>query len=152
MGCSHSFTKEQEMVLRIHNDKRKAHSSSSLKLNEDLCKLAENYIDKLIKDEIFSDNIYKDMFLGENVYIKKGKLDINEMCDSWYNEKNNYEKNPNKYQKNSGHFTQMIWKNTKEIGFGCKILADISYAVVYYYPPGNTLGEFENNVLIPKTD
>ena len=151
MGTSAPKRKNEslaDMVLRIHNDKRKSHSASNLKLNEYLCKLAEQYADKLSKEEIFLDNIYKGIFLGENIFIKKGKLNITEMCDSWYNEKNNYDQKSDKYQKNSNHFTQMIWKGTKEIGFGYKMIKGTSYAVVNYYPPGNTFLEYKDNVKI----
>ena len=89
------------------------------------------------------------IFLGENIYIFKGEEPFNpkEICDAWYNEIKNYDKNLNEYQKNTSHFTQMIWKETKEIGFACKKVKRVYYAVALYYPPGNTSGECKENVL-----
>ena len=70
-----------------------------------------------------------------------------DMCDKWYGEIKNYDKNLNEYQKNTSHFTQMVWKETKEIGFAYRKVRNVIYAVVYYYPPGNTFGEYKDNVL-----
>ena len=69
------------------------------------------------------------------------------MCNSWYEEKKNYFKNSNKYSKNTSHFTQMIWKSTTDVGFGFKKKGDYYYGVAFYYPPGNVLGEYKENVL-----
>lgn len=92
--------------------------------------------------------IYKGEFLGQNIFILKGKLfNVEDMCNSWYEEKKNYFKNSNKYSKNTSHFTQMIWKSTTDVGFGFKKKGDYYYGVAFYYPPGNVLGEYKENVL-----
>jgi hypothetical protein len=39
----------------------------------------------------------------------------------------------------------MVWKGTKEVGFG--IAGDI--VVAFYYPPGNQSGQWEQNVQKP---
>ena len=41
----------------------------------------------------------------------------------------------------------MIWKNTTDVGFEFKRKGDYCYAIAFYYPPGNTLGEYKENVL-----
>ena len=50
-----------------------------------------------------------------------------------------------------GHFSQMVWKSSKRIGIGESGSATGKfYIVASYYPPGNTDGGFEENVL-PKS-
>ncbi|VDQ05278.1 unnamed protein product [Trichobilharzia regenti] len=52
---------------------------------------------------------------------------------------------------NSGHFTQVIWKSSRKVGFGVK-RADNGrevYIVARYQPPGNLFGEFRENVPRP---
>ena len=73
-----------------------------------------------------------------------------DMTKSWYDEINKYNFNSKKFIKGTGHFTQIVWKNSKEVGFGIAQAADGSYfCVANYYPCGNFLGEFEDNVLRP---
>jgi len=45
----------------------------------------------------------------------------------------------------------MIWKETKEVGFGFgKSENGEFYVVANYYPRGNNIGQFEANVLPKK--
>ena len=49
-----------------------------------------------------------------------------------------------------GHFTQLVWKATKEIGVGIYYKPGSgTYVVTRYYPPGNMLGTFAPNVRKP---
>ena len=160
MGCSNSYNtntyyfivaKDEEICLEMHNQKRYLHGSPPLELNEQLCDLAKKCAVKLSKNENNINYIYKEVFLGQNIYIYKGEiLNIREIINEWYEEINNYKEDLNKFHKNAYHFTQMIWKETKEIGFGFKEKGHIFYVVVLYYPPGNTFGEFKRNILIKK--
>ena len=160
MGCSKSSNTQsyfvepknyEEICLEIHNQKRDLHDSPHLEINEQLCDLAKKCAVKLSKNENNINYIYKDVFLGQNIYIYRGEnFRIGNIINEWYKEIYNYRENLNKFQKNTSHFTQMIWKETKEIGFGLKEKGDTFYIVVFYYPPGNTFGEFKNNILIKK--
>ena len=77
---------------------------------------------------------------------------VKEICESWYNEKKNYIFGQIKYQKGTGHFTQMIWKGTKEVGFGWGTSkSNKFYFLAYYYPAGNEIGKFKENVLEDKS-
>jgi hypothetical protein len=47
----------------------------------------------------------------------------------------------------TGHFTQMVWDASKEIGVGKAHSKDGRvFVVCNYYPPGNVLGKFRDNV------
>ena len=46
-------------------------------------------------------------------------------------------------EKPIGHYTQMVWKNTKEIGVGIAYCANGGMIIVASYnPPGNWIGEY----------
>ncbi|VDO02167.1 unnamed protein product [Rodentolepis nana] len=49
----------------------------------------------------------------------------------------------------SGHFSQVIWKDTKSVGMGKAMCRDGRTIVVVgqYQPPGNFMGEWGRNVL-----
>ena len=89
--------------------------------------------------------------IGENLYIstedRKNNDNIINACKIWYNEKNKYNFDLNKYQKGTGHFTQMVWKETQKIGFSyCKLKNGKSIFLVLYYPIGNEIFKFKKNV------
>ena len=49
----------------------------------------------------------------------------------------------------TGHFTQLVWKSTTDIGCGLAIIKNKVYGVTNYFPPGNYIGSsnFRKNVL-----
>lgn len=53
-----------------------------------------------------------------------------------------------------GHFTQTVWKETEYVGYGYasnpKCPSFKTYVVARYFPAGNMIGEFPENVLAPK--
>jgi hypothetical protein len=67
--------------------------------------------------------------------------------DEWYQEYKNYDFKKPKYDHLSTELTQMIWKNTEQVGFGIAKFQDGGYYMVaYYYPAGNMDGHFSDNV------
>ena len=153
MGCTSvaQFPLEENVskALEIHNQKRACHRSPDLLINKDLNKLAQEYAEQLAKkQESIKINLYNNEFLGENIYIYKGKdFSAENMCNAWYEEIKKFDKSSLQYQKNTSHFTQMIWKGSKEVGFGFKNRGKNYYGVAFYYPPGNTLGEYKDNIV-----
>ena len=136
-------------MLKLHNDKRKNHNSPELKLNEDLNIIASDYAESLVNKNAKNIlNKYKGEIVGENIIIsesRKPEVILNKV----FNEEKNYNYNENKFSKNSGHFTQMIWKSTTDIGFGFWDDKENNkyYNVILYYPAGNILGKFKQNVI-----
>lgn len=52
----------------------------------------------------------------------------------------------------SGHFTQVVWKDSKEFGIGKAITRDGKVIIVgQYKPAGNLMGAFQENVFPPGT-
>ena len=144
-------------IFNMHLELRKMHGcSKDLIHDKDLDDLAQKRAEKLLssKSEIFSEDLYNKEVLGENILISDKILEPEEICNKWYNEGLDYNYEKNKFQKGTGHFTQLIWKNTKKIGFGLGIKDDQSKMVVvaYYYPAGNIFGEFTKNVEKNKKD
>ena len=136
-------------ALEIHNKYRKKHHAPALKLNKDLCKIAQGYAERLLATRSFnhSSNKYRGEELGENLYMCTGKVATGEEATTeWYNEikQHNFKK---EFQSGTGHFTQVIWKSTQEVGFGVANKGSTYYVVANYYPAGNIWGEFQTNVL-----
>ena len=146
------ISKFRNEALNIHNKLRIKHGSPELILNEELNELAQNYADKIINYEdrkIFPSPIFHDSLLGENILLSK-KQNAEYICNKWYTECKDYNYNENKYQERSLHFTQIVWKETSQVGFGFVLNNENFCSVALYYPAGNVLGEFEKNVTKPQ--
>ena len=127
-------------VLRQHNKVRKDLNIQNLKLNDKITILAQKFADNYDSSEesnFIIDN-YNEKQLGINYKIFNGDISkINTICESWINEGN---PNFNKYKSKTKHFSQMISKNTREIGIGYSELNnEKKIFIVYYYPAGDIL-------------
>ena len=68
----------------------------------------------------------------------------------WYEEYKVYNYNADDFQPQAGHFSQLVWKGSKYLGFGLAVNDQGNYyAVANYYPAGNMMGQFRQNVLPP---
>ncbi|XP_077332371.1 Golgi-associated plant pathogenesis-related protein 1-like isoform X2 [Lithobates pipiens] len=111
--------------LSAHNKYRKLHGSPPLKLNRNLCSSAQKWADHLLSIRALQ---HSNSGLGENIYYKSSS-------------------NP---QDLPGHFTQVVWKDSKEVGYGVATDAKrVYYLVAQYSPAGNITnpGYFQRNVL-----
>ena len=66
---------------------------------------------------------------------------------AWANEINSYDfANPG-FSSATGHATQMLWVATTRIGCAAQACAEGPLYVCEYDPPGNVIGQFQQNVL-----
>ena len=148
-------------LLRRHNDTRKLYKSEYLELNNDLTIIAQKYADnyELLKQSNFLNENFKYHPLGINYEIFNGDInDLTDICEKWINEKEYYIKGKNKnnindikYCSKTKHFTQIIWKQTKEIGIGfSKLNNNNSIFIIIYFPAGNIFDQFKDNISLTK--
>lgn len=55
---------------------------------------------------------------GENLLLHYRDVTGEEVVKAWYEEIDQYNFRAAKFNWNSGHFTQVVWKNSKELGVG----------------------------------
>ena len=119
-------------------------------LSKDLCNIAQKYAETLARTGNFehSNGEYKGDNMGENLFACYGmKINGKTMTDDWYNEIDQYDFDDPGFVSGTGHFTQVVWKGSHEVGFGYAQARDgYYYGVANYYPAGNYLNEFEDNV------
>jgi hypothetical protein len=127
---SQSLSLEQLEVLKTHNEKRNYYfTDSDLSYSMDLENSAQIYADSLAMSGKFehdpqnSKNGY-----GENLYAHSEEvaLTINDVMPHWYEEEKplyNYNDGSceekyydNGYRISCGHYTQVIWQETREVG------------------------------------
>jgi uncharacterized protein YkwD len=145
-----SFIKD---AIDQHNKLRALHGAPSLKHDPELTKHAQHWADYLAKTNKFQHSecrIGKKM-IGENIAMMGGQeLSGKDATDMWYEEIQDYNFNRPGFGGDTGHFTQVVWKNTLEIGVGVAKVGSSTYVVANYYPPGNFNNDYAKNVLPKK--
>ncbi|CAF2092696.1 unnamed protein product [Rotaria magnacalcarata] len=142
----------RQEALASHNSYRAQHCAPALVLDDDINQSAQTYAEKLatIGKLVHSTNR---VGLGENLYSVGSSAPLRNLngthsAQAWYNEVKSYNFGSPKFSSNTGHFTQVVWKNTKKFGIGYALTKDRStaYVVAQYSPPGNYLSQFADNV------
>ena len=143
---------DNEKALEIHNLERASLGLNGLEWSNKLERDAQKYADYLAKKEKFRHSNQLDKLnQGENLFKLEGDFNLkdylSEASFSWLSEKKDYVyakigDNKNIFSK-VGHYTQMIWHNTTQIGIAYSIskVGNV-YVVARYYPSGNCDGEY----------
>jgi len=141
--------KDAQEALDFHNKVRHDVGSKSLQWSNELAAYAQSWADHLSSTDCeMKHRPGKGQWAqkyGENIFWGSGEdytaLDASE---SWYSEirEYNYGKLNNNNWYKTGHYTQMVWKNTTHVGIGIAICKNGSILIVANYSPsGNYLGE-----------
>lgn len=85
---------------------------------------------------------------GENIALVPADA-LEQAIDMWYDESKKYNYVTARYSPETGHFTQLVWKNAKFIGLGYSNIDNNILVVMQFDPPGNMLGQFASNVFPP---
>ncbi|KAG5678130.1 hypothetical protein PVAND_007829 [Polypedilum vanderplanki] len=140
-----------QKMLKHHNEYRKKHFAPELKLTKELMNDAQSWAENLAAMDKF---LYRqNSQYGENLYClwssdRDALPNPKEVCKSWYDEMKQYTWNVEpKTTVKAGQFSQMVWKSSKELGIGLARTKNGKVIVVAsYYPRGNVIGQFLNNV------
>ena len=155
-----SYPKFINEMLQLHNYHRARHGAPSLTISRRLNAIAQSYAEHLAATSKFehSGNKLGKERLGENLYmewISAGhvKASAKAAVRNWYDEIALHNFDRPTYSPATGHFTQLVWKSTKNLGVGVAFSPNGRevYVVTNYYPAGNIVnqGYFEANVLRP---
>jgi hypothetical protein len=132
------------------NQYRKAHQAQDLTWNNNIATFSQSWSNYLLSNNLFQHS--GNQMYGENLAYFKGygndpmtllKLSI----DLWYKEIEYYDFSKPGFSNETGHFTCLVWKNSKTFGMGISIMDDTVVVSFNTTPPGNILGSFEENVL-----
>ena len=142
--------KDAELILNHHNRARALLGIPPLTWNAELSAYAQEWANYLVysnNNEIeHRSSLGKNTRdFGENIFWGSNfdSFSVLNASESWYEEKGSYIYQPVSYANfhGTGHYTQMIWSNTKQIGVGVAKGTDGSIIVVAnYYPAGNVIG------------
>ena len=144
-----------ERTLIAHNNARRLHGVAPVTLNPFLTQLAQQEADRSLELGKFENDrtiSYQGKVLGRNS-VRGVNVDVrnytgDELTNLFYTSGVNYVYTINSAQS-AELFTQLVWLNTKEIGVGISGTKKDVWVSVLYFPAGNVIGTFINNVFPP---
>lgn len=136
---------EREQWLFSHNRYRSLHQSEDLQWSEILADSARTYANTCPRGHSSSE-------YGENIARATYVQIPEKVVERWYKEEPDYDYERPRFSSGIGHFTQVVWRATTEIGCACRSDCPGRYSdvcVCQYNPPGNYRNRFRENVLPP---
>ena len=155
-------TTEQTEMLATHNKWRQTVGIPAVTWSGSLAKTAQAYADTLKTTQACNPIHSHADGLGENLFWASAMTETSisstgvqtttstaqsitptDVTDAWGNEVNDYTYSSNTCAtgKVCGHYTQLVWKDTTEIGCGNAVCPDNSQVwVCNYTPQGNYIG------------
>uniref|UniRef100_A0A1A9VV03 SCP domain-containing protein n=1 Tax=Glossina austeni TaxID=7395 RepID=A0A1A9VV03_GLOAU len=136
----------EDECLKSHNKYRDMHGCPPLVLNKELNTYSTEWAEHLVRTDKFehrTDNRY-----GENLYCTSGSSTpkAEDAVKSWYDEISKYNYKNAGFHANTGHFTQVVWKKSKQLGVGRATKDRTTIVVCNYEPQGNVVDHFPENV------
>ena len=135
---SFAYIDPAQIMLRVNNY-RNIHQSPPVTYNTSLEVGAQAWADQHVL-------LHSSTINGENLAAGTGSFTWTNAIDLWYSENVLYNYSRPGFSGTTGHFTQLMWKSTTSIGLGSSVQNGVNYVVMWFYPAGNVLGQFEQNV------
>lgn len=138
-SSSSSLSSFASAILAEHNAKRALHDTPALTWNQTLADYAADYAASTFDCDnvalVHSGGPY-----GEN--LAAGYVGGAAPVDAWYNEISSYDYSNPGYSSATGHFTQVIWKSTTQLGCAYVTCDNAwrQYTICEYSPAGNVVG------------
>ncbi len=135
-----TLSTDMQLLLNEHNNDRAKHCTPPLTWSQ---KVAADAQAKANTCGFFHNSTeLQQLGEGENLYWGSGSFaPAKAATDSWYGEITNYNFSAPVWSSANGHFTQMVWKDSTQLGCGTKVCNMNGYVgtfwVCRYSPPGN---------------
>ena len=145
-------------ILDVTNARRTRHGASPLAWNDNLANAAQNWGNNCVFN-------HSPLQYGENIAAGYTNPDVGALADEWYSwEACKYDYNKPAFSETAGHFSQVVWSGTTQMGCALVSKSDVcpngvvdpdsghvydSMLVCEYNPPGNYNGQFQTQVKPP---
>ena len=135
-----------KQFIAAHNEVRAKHCAPPLTWSKKLADVAQNWANTLRdKGCVFGHS--PGAKYGENLAAgTEGALDPSSTVAMWYDEIKGYKFPNGGFSMTTGHFTQTVWRSTKQVGCGHVTCKGNDIYVCNYDPPGNVTNAFATNV------
>jgi pathogenesis-related protein 1 len=155
-SAAHALTPpEQSEMIAAHNRWRQAAGVPDIRWSPPLAATAQQWADNLKNQQSCKPSHSPASGMGENLYwaspmrhssgaVALQSINAAKVVDSWGSEKQDYDHAANTCAagKMCGHYTQVVWRSTTDIGCAKAVCSDQSQVwVCNYTPPGNWRGQ-----------
>lgn len=136
-----------QQFIDAHNEVRAKHCAGPLTWSKKLADIAQNWANTLkSKGCVFGHS--PGAKYGENLAAgTEGALDPTSTVAMWYDEIKLYKFPNGGFSAKTGHFTQVVWQSTQQVGCGHVTCNGNDIYVCNYDPPGNWEGQYRQQVL-----
>lgn len=136
-------------ILNSTNAFRSQHNAPAVEWSNTLAAFATAYLGSMGTESPESgsecDFAHSGGFYGENLAL--GCSEVTGCVNLWGNEREQYDYADPGFSEETGHFTQLVWKNTTAVGCGRRLCGTRGwYLVCEYWPRGNVIGQFGEQV------
>jgi uncharacterized protein YkwD len=157
------LAKLRSAAVSKHNAYRATHKSPNLTISDSLNTSAQAWAETIVSTGQFEHSTNRKN-VGENIYASyttESTIDPttlgNGASEDWYSEIKDYKYESPGFSSDTGHFTQVVWKGSTQLGCGAAqgtetiqgTKYNAFYVVCQYAPAGNVQGQFPDNVLKP---
>lgn len=126
-------------MLAAHNGVRGRVGVPPLAWSNRLAAQAQSWSESLSAHRRFGHN--PNSPYGENLFeIQGASASPAEVVDGWAREAAQYDYRTGKCHGTCGHYTQMVWRSTREVGCAVTSGRGLEIWVCEYDPPGNIIG------------
>lgn len=142
----------ESMFLSAHNGHRALHRVPALTWNDTVARSAAAWAAGCRfaheSQATFGENLFG-MWGGT---AASSNVDMaRRAVDAWYAEERDYDYARPGFSGRTGHFTAVVWRATRALG--CTVQScsrqGMTLVVCRYWPPGNVIGQFPQNVVAP---
>lgn len=129
-------------MVAAHNEWRKRYGVPALTWSPELAKVAQDWANRLLRENRFQHR--PNSKYGENLASAQGQqLSPARVVNMWGEEVKdyNYASNTCKAGAMCGHYTQVVWRRTTQVGCGMARSQNREVWVCNYNPPGNYVGQ-----------
>jgi uncharacterized protein YkwD len=130
-----------DQVIYSHNQYRALYGAGPVSWNSELYASTLSYAEGCDFSHSIDEGLY-----GENLYRGTANVGIEGAVKYWMDEASNYDYSYPGFSSTTGHFTQVVWKNTEQVTCALANCPAFYYIVCRYTPPGNVQGQYAENV------
>ncbi len=145
-SASTAGTSDAQRLIAAHNAARARHCAGPLTWSPKLAAVAQQWANAL-RDQGCKFGHSGGQY-GENLAAgTTGAMSPEAVVAMWYDEVKGYSFRQPGFSMQTGHFTQVVWRGTTQVGCGLAQCKGNDIWVCEYDPPGNWEGQYNEQVL-----